>query len=374
MTYTLGTVEGRGIRSVNYIYTESGVTLTVTLTDDTTTEFTIPKGDKGDTGDTGVSITGVELVSRTGLTDLYVIRFSDGTSTNFSVTNGRDAVVDSSMDSSSTNALENRVITNELVGIHSDLDTKFNEKDILQLLYDYGHVSDGTVSRITLVSDKDILSYADGDVATLTATVYDTNDNGVANQIVVFYKNGKVLDTGVTDANGEATYEYESEGAGDITFGASAGRFVIETYSIEDCWINNNSQYSSTTLLSLPIPTDSDLIAEFDLYRDIIGNCWLEIGADTDNNVFGGLTSGNGKHGVYVKQNGSYVSSDDSTTEIFPKYTSKKVIFKIENNTVSSTANNDSRSTTNNVISARNYQRIYCKDGAYLTNLKIKSL
>ena len=150
--------------------------------------------------------------------------------------------------------------------------------------------------------------------------------------------------------------------------------FVIETYSIEDCWINNNSQYSTTTVLSIPIPTDSDLIAEFDLYKPTTGNCWLEIGADIDNNVFGGLTSGSGKHGVYVKQNGSYVSSDDSTTQIFPNNTSKEVILKLENNTVSSTANNDNRSTTNNVISARDYQRIYCKDGAYITNLKIKSL
>lgn len=46
------------------------------------------KGDKGDQGERGVSITDVYLVKTEGLTDLYCIKFSNDTHTDFRVTNG----------------------------------------------------------------------------------------------------------------------------------------------------------------------------------------------------------------------------------------------------------------------------------------------
>lgn len=48
------------------------------------------KGNKGDTGDTGNGIASVEKTSTSGLVDTYTISFTDGTTTTFTVTNGRD--------------------------------------------------------------------------------------------------------------------------------------------------------------------------------------------------------------------------------------------------------------------------------------------
>ncbi len=49
-----------------------------------------PKGDKGDTGEAGISITGVNKISSDGVIDTYEISFSNGDSSTFVVTNGKD--------------------------------------------------------------------------------------------------------------------------------------------------------------------------------------------------------------------------------------------------------------------------------------------
>lgn len=90
------------------------------------------------------------------------------------------------------------------------------------------------VSDIILTSDKDILSYADNDVATLTAKV-KTSSGGIPVGVdVVFKKDGVLLDTVQTNTQGVATYSYASTGAGDITFSAECD-LLRETYVIEDC-------------------------------------------------------------------------------------------------------------------------------------------
>ena len=361
MVYTLGTVTGKGIKSVNYTYTDDGVTLIVTLTDNTTTQFTIPKGDKGDTGDTGVSITGVELVSRTGLNDLYVVQFSDGTTNNFTVTNGRDAIIDNKMDIESTNALENRIITNELIDIHTELDTKYNEMNILQLLHDYAHVSDEKASRITIESSKDILSYANGDTATITATVYDSNNNPFPNQKVVFYKDDIVLDTGVTDGNGEATYEYQSQGVGDIVFGASIGSLFIETYSIEDCSYYNPDSITSTISTDITLPS-SDYIISWKTARQGSSIAYLALTVDSANTVVG-LGSFDGKNGIYP---------NSVTTTPIPS-TETEITLKYENGTYTYSWGNVVLTTSTLGIASKIVE-IGARDSGYVKELKIKPL
>ena len=90
------------------------------------------------------------------------------------------------------------------------------------------------VSDITLTSDKDILSYADNDVATLTAKV-TTSSGGIPVGVdVVFKKDGVLLDTVQTNTHGVATYSYASTGAGDITLSAECD-LVSEPYPVFDC-------------------------------------------------------------------------------------------------------------------------------------------
>ena len=55
--------------------------------------FGIPRGNKGETGDTGETGNGIASITKTGtsgLVDTYTIAYTDGTSTTFTVTNGRN--------------------------------------------------------------------------------------------------------------------------------------------------------------------------------------------------------------------------------------------------------------------------------------------
>ena len=100
-----------------------------------------------------------------------------------------------------------------------------------------------------MVSTKDILSYADSDTATLTATVYDDTASQLpmSGQTVTLKVNGTTVKTDTTDSNGEISYTYSSTGAGDVTISAECG-LVTETYGIEDClYYSDNMQKIKTT-------------------------------------------------------------------------------------------------------------------------------
>lgn len=49
-----------------------------------------PQGETGERGEDGISIVSVDLTSSDGLVDIYTITYSDGTTSNFIVTNGKD--------------------------------------------------------------------------------------------------------------------------------------------------------------------------------------------------------------------------------------------------------------------------------------------
>ena len=49
-----------------------------------------PQGETGQRGEDGVSIVSVDLTSSDGLVDIYTITYSDGTTSNFIVSNGKD--------------------------------------------------------------------------------------------------------------------------------------------------------------------------------------------------------------------------------------------------------------------------------------------
>lgn len=83
------------------------------------------RGERGETGatgakgDTGNGISSITKTGSSGLVDTYTITFTDGTSTTFNVTNGKDGSgadidVDSALSSTSTNPVQNKVITSAL--------------------------------------------------------------------------------------------------------------------------------------------------------------------------------------------------------------------------------------------------------------------
>ena len=84
---------------------------------------------------------------------------------------------------------------------------------------------------LDLSTDKSILSYANLDSATITATL---QGGTVSNQTVTFKQGNAVLDTMLTDANGIATFSYDSQGIGDVTITAECNN-LTDSIDIEDC-------------------------------------------------------------------------------------------------------------------------------------------
>ena len=102
-------------------------------------------------------------------------------------------------------------------------------------------------TSLVLEADKSILSHYDNDNCTLTATLLDSNNNGVSGEEIVFKANGGVLGTVITGDNGVAQCTYQSTGVGDVTITAE-GMNLTKTLGIEDCIIANvNASYTGTS-------------------------------------------------------------------------------------------------------------------------------
>ena len=129
-------------------------------------------------------------------------------------------------------------------------------------------------TSLVLEADKSILSYYDNDNCVLTATLLDSNGNGVSGEEIVFKANGGVLGTVITGGNGVAQYTYQSTGGGDVTITAE-GMNLVQTYSIEDCSYYNTNEVSRTTTygstiydnnLAIELPTNCEI--SFDLWSN----------------------------------------------------------------------------------------------------------
>lgn len=85
--------EGVTVTSVEKTGTNGNVdTYTITYSDGTTTTFTVTNGKNGDDGDS-ITVTDVSITSSNNGVDTYTITFSDGTTATFTVTNGKDLTV-----------------------------------------------------------------------------------------------------------------------------------------------------------------------------------------------------------------------------------------------------------------------------------------
>ena len=116
--------------------------------------------------------------------------------------------------------------------------------------------------NLELTSDKNILSFYDNEYCVLTATLLDSNGNGVSGEEIIFKANGGVLGTAITNDNGVAQYTYQSTGVGDVTITAE-GMALQETCSIEDCIIANvNASYTGTSTSDTVYSLGYDEIAD----------------------------------------------------------------------------------------------------------------
>lgn len=103
------------------------------------------------------------------------------------------------------------------------------------------------IDNLKLTSDKNILSFYDNEYCVLTATLLDSNGNGVSGEEIIFKANGGVLGTVITGDNGVAQCTYQSTGVGDVTITAEC-MALQGTCSIEDCILANvNASYTGTS-------------------------------------------------------------------------------------------------------------------------------
>ena len=116
--------------------------------------------------------------------------------------------------------------------------------------------------NLELTSNKNILSFYDDEHCVLTATLLDSNGNGVSGEEIVFKANGGLLGTVITGDNGVATVSYNSQGVGDVTITAECMN-LTKTLSIEDCIIANvNASYTGTSVSDTVYSLGYDEIAD----------------------------------------------------------------------------------------------------------------
>ena len=148
-------------------------------------------------------------------------------------------------------------------------------------------------TSLVLEADKSILSHYDNDNCVLTATLFDSNGNGISGEEIVFKANGGLLGTVITGDNGVAEYTYQSTGVGDVTITAE-GMNLTKTLSIEDCIIANvNASYTGTstsdTVYSLGYNEIADLSSvDFEMewtFRQTARGCDVCLGASSEFSV-----------------------------------------------------------------------------------------
>lgn len=117
---------GKGIVNIEKTSTDNLIDIyTITYTDNTTDTFQVKNGKDGANGQDGVNgqdgqdgrgIVNIEKTSTSGLIDTYTITYTDGTTSTYNVTNGKDA----QSGGGSSGSIENKLLSQKF--IHMSLD------------------------------------------------------------------------------------------------------------------------------------------------------------------------------------------------------------------------------------------------------------
>lgn len=148
---------GNDIQSVEKTATNGLIdTYTITLTDGTTHNFNVTNGR---------AITSIEKTSSVGYVDTYTITFNDGTTTTFEVETA-SITVDSSFSTTSTNALENKTITDKFATVDSNINNVTTKADTNEIKINKidTNIIPTTSNETTTTASQ---SYADGKFLTL---------------------------------------------------------------------------------------------------------------------------------------------------------------------------------------------------------------
>lgn len=226
-------------------------------------------------------------------------------------------------------------------------------------------------TSLVLEADKSILSHYDNDNCTLTATLLDSNGNGVSGEEIVFKANGGVLGTVITGDNGVAQYTYQSTGVGDVTITAECMN-LVQTFVVEDCTYYDTVTYTSETTKNISVPSNFKL--EFDLYPKSRSTSsggvshYVKLTRPSTTDMWFGQGTSSGNHGIMVRPSTNYWCSSLTTLN-----TDNHVVVTYDGSNVLYTCNGESKSVVYSdgfgVISG-----ISSTSNGNLKNLKIKPL
>lgn len=172
------------------------------------------------------------------------------------------------------------------------------------------------VDSISLSSDVSILSAYNSDIATLSATVLDEDNQAILNVSVEFFKGDTSLGSVNTNSNGVATKTYSATGDGDITFSASCDEITSNNINIEDCIYYDDTELSytssstnvSNTIAELGNINNFNFVMEFDIKSNGTGG-GLNIGASSQHNP-----PSSANYRLYIGTDSSKFSFNNRTT------------------------------------------------------------
>lgn len=160
---------------------------------------------------------------------------------------------------------------------------------------------------VDIASNKDILSYADSESATLTAQLLDGSISASVSGVSVdFYHyvdgvNDVLIGSDNTNSSGVASTSYISAGLGNIEVYVKRGRLSSETYEIEDCLYYNTDEVSRTT-------TQGSTIYDNNLSQALPSKCEISFDLYSDNN------SDTGEHRFFLLPKSQYSSGTTQPT------------------------------------------------------------
>jgi len=155
---------------------------------------------------------------------------------------------------------------------------------------------------LTLTGDKSILSYADRDSCNLLITLDSATPTG---QLVELYSGAVKL--GEADDNGDGTYsyEYKSQGVGDIVVNAKCGSLVSETYELCDATLY---RANPTACTSCNIDLPSSALISYKMSKPRIdgssGGISIHL-IDSSHTYFVGNWASDGHNGLLIRNTGS---------------------------------------------------------------------
>lgn len=148
--------------------------------------------------------------------------------------------------------------------------------------------------------------------------------------------------------------------------------FVSKTFSIRDAVYYHESAFTSTQTLSIPnIPTNFKMSFK---NKRVSGTSWVEIGSNTNNNLFTGQIGGGGMCGIYVRVNGDYQATKTSSDGLIGANSTALVEYSYEDGVQTTKVNNETISLTNSSITARSYQKINISSTNQVSELLIMPL